>query len=598
MRISRIKIQNFRNFADFEVNFDGKNIVIVGENNAGKTNLLFALRLLLDVNLPNSARYLESSDFWHGLPRPFAGNEIRITVDFAEFSDGSLEQASVPDCFITNGDQIVSSISYIYRPRLGLSVSDPTTLAIEDYEYYFCCDESVERTTDTSFQRFIPLEVLPALRDAGSDLESSRKSPLRKLVKRLQIDEDTLRQYGEDIDQIVAQILSMPSIANLQSRIDGRLDEMIGNDNGVDPVLGFLPTDPDRLLRFLRLFAEGEFKRSLDDIGTGYANIIYIVLLLLDAQDKELASEQSTMILAVEEPEAHLHPHLQRMVFSDLFHSKDANLRTPPSIITTHSPHIASVTPLKEIVVLKRSDTGTVGKNISQTNLSDNEIKDIERYLDVTRAELVFSKGIILVEGIAEQLMLTAYANSLATSLDRFGISIINVNGTDFGPYVKLLGSNGLDIPMAVVTDGDPTDDEASYEGLRRGKKLVEILDPVQGSLIDLSLPKSDIQETLAQFGIFVGDHTLEIDLLEAGYQTEYLDTFQELGEGNQSIRNTENVFSEWDRLGYKERETKIVKKIERICGKGRFAQRISSKLDSGRMPLYLRRSLECMGVI
>lgn len=614
MRISRIKIQNFRNFANFEVNLTGNNIIIVGENNSGKTNLLYALRLLLDTNLPNSARFLEASDFWDGLERPFGGNEIRITVDFSDFNDKPLEQASIPHCFRQNGNEIIKSVSYIYHPKKGAFVSDITSLTIEDYEFGYYCNESINNPlVDTSFQRYIPLEVLPALRDAGNDLESNRKSPLQRLVKRLEIDEAGLKEYGKSIDSIINEILAIPSIANLQSRIDNRLNMMIGDHNKVDPRLGFIPTDVNRLLQFLRLFAEGEYKRRLNDIGTGYANILYIVLLLLDAQDKESASEQATMILAVEEPEAHLHPHLQRLVFGDLLNSNtipedNSNSRKPPVIITTHSPHIVSVTPLQDILMLKRSDSGTIGKNIINANLAEYEIKDIERYLDATRTELMFSKGVILVEGIVEQILITTYVRLFNTSLDKLGISIININGINFAPYVRLLGEHGFDIPIAIVTDGDPLHNEGSDSdptnennipaGLKRGMSLAELLNPMQANLIDLNSPHGEIRELLAQVGIFVGNHTVEIDLLEAEYWDEYLATFRELGEGAQSIEKTEKVFQDWVNLLPNEKERKIVSKIKRVCGKGHFAQRISSKLATDRIPPYLRYALEFMGVI
>jgi putative ATP-dependent endonuclease of OLD family len=220
----------------------------------------------------------------------------------------------------------------------------------------------------------------------------------------------------------------------------------------------------------------------------------------------------------------------------------------------------------------------------------------------------MFSKGVILVEGIVEQILITTYVRLFNTSLDKLGISIININGIDFVPYVKLLGKHGFDIPIAIVTDGDPirnkdsdsnlTNENNIPDGLKRGKSLAELLNPMQANLINLNLPHNEIRELLAQVGIFVGNHTLEIDLLEAEYWDEYLDTFRELGEGDQSIKNTENVFRTWANLTDDEKERKIVTKIKNICGKGRFAQRISSKLDTVRIPPYLRYALEFMGVI
>ena len=87
MRISRVQIHNFRNFASVDVKF-GKNAVIVGENKIGKSNFLYALRLLLDPSLPDSARKLRNEDFWDGLPRPLDKNtRIIISVDLTDFEN-------------------------------------------------------------------------------------------------------------------------------------------------------------------------------------------------------------------------------------------------------------------------------------------------------------------------------------------------------------------------------------------------------------------------------------------------------------------------------------------------------------------------------
>ena len=69
MRVSRIQIRNFRNFHQLDLRLSG-HAVIVGENKIGKSNLIHALRLILDPSSPDSARQLRDEDFWDGLPRP------------------------------------------------------------------------------------------------------------------------------------------------------------------------------------------------------------------------------------------------------------------------------------------------------------------------------------------------------------------------------------------------------------------------------------------------------------------------------------------------------------------------------------------------
>lgn len=102
MRLSRVAINNFRNFADFEIRLAESAAVIVGENNVGKSNLLYALRLVLDPSLPDSARELEDSDFWDGLDRPFGGHKIEVSVDITDFDDNDPVQSVLVDALISN----------------------------------------------------------------------------------------------------------------------------------------------------------------------------------------------------------------------------------------------------------------------------------------------------------------------------------------------------------------------------------------------------------------------------------------------------------------------------------------------------------------
>jgi putative ATP-dependent endonuclease of the OLD family len=129
--------------------------------------------------------------------------------------------------------------------------------------------------------------------------------------------------------------------------------------------------------------------------------------------------------------------------------------------LTTHSPHIASVVPLRSILLLKDTESdGTVGRSTACLSLEDDEVDDLARYLDVTRAEILFARGVILVEGDAERFLVPEFARMVEIPLDKSGISVCSVAGTNFHPYAKLL--TGLEIPFAIITDWDPTDDNTA----------------------------------------------------------------------------------------------------------------------------------------
>ena len=158
---------------------------------------------------------------------------------------------------------------------------------------------------------------------------------------------------------------------------------------------------------------------------------------------------------------------MQRLVYNDLFEkssaSNDEQPKLPLSVVlTTHSPHIASVAPLRSLVLLRETtDKGSVGSSLAALELTDDEVEDLERYLDVTRAELLFARGVILVEGDAEKFLVPEFASELDIALDQFGVSVCSVSGTHFKPYAKLL--TALSIPFSIITDWDNGDRSKTY---------------------------------------------------------------------------------------------------------------------------------------
>jgi putative ATP-dependent endonuclease of the OLD family len=128
--LSRIKIENFRNFSELDVELCG-NVVVVGENRVGKTNLLYALRLLFDPTVPDSARQLSISDFWDGVGTPDAGDAITIMVEIKGFEDNLNINALLTD-FRLDDDPETVRLTYQFRSRADLDGA-PTT--DNDFEF-------------------------------------------------------------------------------------------------------------------------------------------------------------------------------------------------------------------------------------------------------------------------------------------------------------------------------------------------------------------------------------------------------------------------------------------------------------------------------
>jgi len=589
MFLSWVQITNFRNFHSLEVNL-GQTSVIVGENNVGKSNFLYALRLILDPRLPDSARQLREEDFWDGLKQPVKNKQmIEVSVEFQDFAKDKNLLSILQEFLVKGASPDTARLTYRFRPRVPL----PTDRDLTDGDYEFVVFGGTQEKNRVTYEvrRWIPIEVLPALRDAESDLSAWRDSPLRPLIERLNISETTLTSVANEIDQATEKLTSEKDIQTLKSDIDSRLANMIGNVIKIDPSLGFTPTNPERLARALRMFGDGSRKRPIGDLSLGINNVLYLLLLALELERKEASSERATTILAIEEPEAHLHTHLQRLVFRDFLR------RESPVILTTHSPHIASVAPLPSLVLLRKDKSGaTIGHSAFGAELGEQEVADIERYLDATRAEILFARGVVLVEGPAEMFLVPAFSAAMGYPLDEYGVTVCSVHGTDFVPYAKLLGPRALSVPFTVMTDGDwyrSVSKETLSRGYRRGISVVTMIDPKAAEPLEEVFKARDwdtLAENLAASGIFVGGRTLELDLLDAGYGPEISTTMEELGVSKRILDPLRPAMVSADNMTT-EAEQKIMQEIERL-GKGRFAQRLAGKADASRCPSYITEAV------
>jgi len=149
-------------------------------------------------------------------------------------------------------------------------------------------------------------------------------------------------------------------------------------------------------------------------------------------------------------------------------------------------------------VVFRSGEDQTEAAAASDAELEDEEWADIERYLDATRAEMVFARRVLLVEGFAEQVLLPVLAGAEEIDLDKAGITVCAIHGTHFASYIRFL--DALEIRWAVITDGDPIA-EGGLNGERRARRLVERIGK---------------EGEPAEAGIFVGDTAFEFDLFEA----------------------------------------------------------------------------------
>ena len=572
MNISRVYIKNFRNFEDFGINFTNGFQTTIGENNIGKSNFYYAIRLILDQYMSYRDRSLGIKDFYN-FEELTINSHIIISLDL--FGN---DLASFPNLHALNTSQNTARITYLLAHKSKF-IDDGTIfneIKIEDFKWkLYGAGNSYNIDDILTFGEIhfndiegINLFHISAFRNIYNDIQGKSKSLLSQYCLSRENSDTELNSLKGILDTASTQLNALNFIPNIKEKVEETQEDVVGKNFSYPLSLEFKSEFDEDIWNQLNLYYEHNGQNiPIELLGLGQKNIIYLSLFISRLRNEYNPHELN--ILLIEEPESHLHPQLQKILFSNL-----QGLNNIQTFMTSHSTHIASDCEYKNLnVIYKNIDNKVQSFSPFTSNvLTGRDPEFLKRYLDATRSELFFASGIIFVEGIAEQFLIPVIAKKvLGVDLLEHNISVVSIHCRYFEPFMKLLQVNGFEIPASIIIDGDSA----------------EI---AEGENETTAVQNARVLEIENRVNVYSGTHTLEIDLFpDVNTNGTYLQNcFVNLGHErsyNNLIQANNNGESWGDGL---------IRRIDNTVSKGRFSQELSLNIDENfNIPVYLENAIK-----
>ncbi len=463
MYLSGLKLRNFRKFwsqseiyvdkelrePDLDIQFSKWLNVLIGENDSWKTAIIDAIKLILKTHSIERIR-LEVEDFHKNTEK------LRIECRFNELSSEEAKNFTEWLGIKWDWEEAKTYLKVILEANRKNEKILPFDIKAGADDIWYPLDAEAKEYLKTTY--------LKPLRDAKWELIPKKGSRLSQILQGHELFKDKNENHSlvevfagfkEKIEEYFAKNWDGE---NVKRDLDQFLKKFLGRDS----ISKFEITE-QKLKNILETL-----KLTLEDgnLGLWSHNLLFIASELLNLNREW---RNGIRLGLIEELEAHLHPQAQLRVVESFQEEKNVQF-----ILTTHSPNLASKVALENLIICGKDTDGK--QNVfslkkGSTKLDDGDYKFLERFLDVTKSNLFFAKGIIMVEWRSEEILIPALAKKIGIDLTQKWISIINVGWTSFLRYAKIFQRNEapfMKIPVAVITDND------IYPDIEAEKKKVQ----------------------------------------------------------------------------------------------------------------------------